>query len=126
MLINEPHFDFGCLTLLVQDEAPGLQVRQPAGAWVDILPREGQVVVNCGRLIELWTSGRIVACEHRVLSQNREQFSIPFFYKPRLDCEIAPLADAGWFEHSCTAPTFGRHCRGCGGYSAKGRVGERV
>jgi isopenicillin N synthase-like dioxygenase len=71
MIISESHFDFGCLTLLVQDEAPGLQVRLRGGAWADILPREGHVVVICGRLLELWTSGRVVACEHRVLSPNR-------------------------------------------------------
>jgi isopenicillin N synthase-like dioxygenase len=91
VIVSEPHVDFGCLTLLVQDEAPGLQVRLPSGAWADVLPREGQIVVNFGRLLALWTSGRIVACEHRVLSPNRERFSIPFFYEPRLDYEITPL-----------------------------------
>jgi isopenicillin N synthase-like dioxygenase len=91
VIVSEPHVDFGCLTLLVQDEAPGLQVRLPSGAWADVLPREGQIVVNFGRLLALWTSDRIVACKHRVLSPNRERFSIPFFYEPRLDYEITPL-----------------------------------
>lgn len=95
IIVSEPHVDFGCLTLLVQDEAPGLQVTLPGGTWADIPPREGHVVVNFGKLFSLWTGCRIVACEHRVLSPNCERFSIPFFYEPRLDYEIAPLPHAG-------------------------------
>ena len=91
MIVSEPHVDFGCLTQLLQDITPGLQVRLPGGSWVDILPREGQLVVNCGRLLATWTGGRTIACEHRVLSPERERFSIPFFFEPRLDWQIAPL-----------------------------------
>ena len=32
---------------------------------------------------------------HRVVSPGRERFSIPFFYEPRVDAEIAPLPLAG-------------------------------
>jgi isopenicillin N synthase-like dioxygenase len=90
------------------------------------LPREGQIVVNFGRLLALWTCGRIVACEHRVLSPNRERFSIPFFYELRLDYEITPLplGDAAPFAPSYTATMYGRHRRGCNACSGIGRAGE--
>jgi isopenicillin N synthase-like dioxygenase len=91
MIVSEPHVDFGCLTLLLQDSTPGLQVRLPGGSWIDVLPREGRLVVNCGRLLATWTGGRAIACEHRVLSPERPRFSIPFFFEPRLDWQIAPL-----------------------------------
>ncbi|MEM7379133.1 MAG: 2-oxoglutarate and iron-dependent oxygenase domain-containing protein, partial [Pseudomonadota bacterium] len=35
---SAPHRDFGCLTLLAQDDVGGLQVQTPAGAWVDAPP----------------------------------------------------------------------------------------
>jgi isopenicillin N synthase-like dioxygenase len=83
------------MSILVPDATRAGRGAGPAGApavgCVGERISEGQVVVNFGRLLALWTSGRIVACEHRVLSPNRERFSIPFFYEPKLDYEIAPL-----------------------------------
>ncbi len=79
------------MTLLGQDGSGGLQAKLPDGAWVDVPPLEGGLVVNFGTLLEQLTAGRIRATEHRVLSPGRERFSIPFFYAPRLDAEIGPL-----------------------------------
>jgi isopenicillin N synthase-like dioxygenase len=31
------------------------------------------------------------ATEHRVIGFGQERFSIPFFYEPRVDLEVAPL-----------------------------------
>jgi len=90
-IISESHVDFGFMTLLVQDEVDGLQARMPDGAWIDVLPVEGHIVVNFGKLLERWTSGRIRATEHRVLASGRERFSLPFFYEPHVDAEISPL-----------------------------------
>jgi len=42
-------------------------------------------------VLERWTGGRIKATEHRVIGPERERFSIPFFYEPRVDARIAPL-----------------------------------
>jgi isopenicillin N synthase-like dioxygenase len=100
MVAIEEHADYGFLTLLQQHEVPGLQVRAPGGAWLDVSPIEGALVVNFGRLLERWTAGRLRATAHRVLSPGRERFSIPFFYEPRVDAKIAPLplADAEPFE----------------------------
>ena len=94
-VISEAHADFGFMTLLVQDGIDGLQVRMPDDRWVDIPAVEGCIVVNFGRLLERWTSGRVRATEHRVVSPGRERFSLPFFYEPRVDAEIAPLSFVG-------------------------------
>ena len=49
---SAPHKDFGCLTLLAQDDVGGLQVQTPAGHWVDAPPREGALVVNVASVVE--------------------------------------------------------------------------
>lgn len=95
MVAIEAHADYGFLTLLQQHEVSGLQVRAPDGAWLEITPRDGTLVVNFGKLMERWTAGRLRATQHRVLSPGCERFSIPFFYEPRVDAVIAPLPLAG-------------------------------
>ncbi len=99
-ILSEPHFDFGCLTLLVQDDVEGLQAHVSDGSWVDVPPVEGRIVVNFGTLLARWTAGRIRATEHRVVCRGRERFSLPFFYEPRVDAEIKPLSlpDAPIFD----------------------------
>jgi isopenicillin N synthase-like dioxygenase len=93
------------VTLLAQDGVPGLQARGRDGAWIDIPPIEGTLAINFGGLVERWTGGRIRATEHRVISPNRERFSIPFFYEPRVDAVIAPLDDTADF----TPFSYGDH-----------------
>ena len=48
---SAPHKDFGCLTLLAQDDVGGLQVQTPAGQWVDAPPRKDAFVVNVGDML---------------------------------------------------------------------------
>jgi isopenicillin N synthase-like dioxygenase len=90
------HVDSGILTLLAQDGVGGLQAKNRTGSWIDIPAADDALVVNFGRLLELWTGGDIRATEHRVLSTGRERYSIPFFYEPGVDALIAPLKGAAF------------------------------
>lgn len=90
-LIGGAHVDSGFVTLLAQDGVEGLQAQTHAGDWIDVPPADGTLAVNFGKLLDRWTGGRVRATMHRVLSPERERFSIPFFYEPRPDAEIAPL-----------------------------------
>jgi isopenicillin N synthase-like dioxygenase len=94
-VILDVHADFGIVTLLAQDGMEGLQARMPDGAWVDVPPVEGTLVVNFGKLLERLTGGHIRATRHRVLSAGRERFSVPFFYEPRADARLVALPITG-------------------------------
>lgn len=94
-LIGGAHVDSGFVTLLAQDGVEGLQAQTHAGDWIDVPPADGTLAVNFGKLLDRWTGGRVRATMHRVLSPERERFSIPFFYEPRADAEIAPLPIEG-------------------------------
>ena len=87
------HTDSGFLTLLLQDDVGGLQVQPSDGRWVDVPPAgAGVLVCNLGEVAELASAGYLKATPHRVLSSGRERVSVPFFYNPRLEAVVRPLA----------------------------------
>ncbi|MDF2095206.1 isopenicillin N synthase family dioxygenase [Aquibaculum arenosum] len=100
LLAGKAHVDSGFVTLLQQHGVSGLQAQLPDGSWHDVPPQEGGLVVNFGKLLERWTGGRIRATPHRILANEAERFSIPFFYEPAAEARIAPLplAQAERFE----------------------------
>ncbi|QKC97187.1 isopenicillin N synthase family dioxygenase [Mesorhizobium sp. NZP2298] len=94
-IIGREHADSGFVTLLAQDGVEGLQAKNRAGEWIDVPPANGTLAVNFGQLLERWTGGRVRATRHRVIAPKTTRFSIPFFYEPRVDAEIAPLPLSG-------------------------------
>ncbi|MEW5808969.1 MAG: 2-oxoglutarate and iron-dependent oxygenase domain-containing protein [Actinomycetota bacterium] len=84
------HTDYECFTLL-KPTAPGLEVQNGAGDWVDVPPVEGTFVVNIGDLLELWTNGAFVATSHRVRRVCEERYSFPLFFNVDYDTWVAPL-----------------------------------
>lgn len=93
---SAPHKDFGCLTLLAQDDVGGLQVRTPAGQWVDAPPREDAFVVNVGDMLHRLSNSKLLSTPHRVINASgRERFSVPFFFDPHVSARIAPLPGTG-------------------------------
>lgn len=86
------HTDFECITLLVQD-APGLELRNRAGQWLDAPSDEGRVVVLLGDMIERWTNGYYRATGHRVRNTNEKRMSIVMFFAVDDSVKVAPLPD---------------------------------
>jgi isopenicillin N synthase-like dioxygenase len=104
-LVHEPrpgqlragaHTDFGSLTLLLTDDAPGgLQVLAKSGAWIDVPHVPGGFVVNIGDLMAQWTNDRWVSTMHRVVTpavgSASRRLSAAFFHQPNDDALITPL-----------------------------------
>ena len=89
---SAPHTDFGCLTILTQDDIGGLQVKTPKGNWIDAPKIPGTFVVNVGDMLHRWSNGRLLSTPHRVINQSgKERFSCPFFFDPNVATTIAPL-----------------------------------
>ncbi|KAL3477103.1 hypothetical protein BJX99DRAFT_246419 [Aspergillus californicus] len=88
------HTDFGCVTLLLQDEVDGLQVLdKPSGQWIDVQPIPGAYVINLGNLMMRMANDRYKSNTHWVINKSgRERYSIPFFFSgnPDYSCECLP------------------------------------
>ncbi len=93
---SAPHTDFGFITLLAQDAVGGLQVQSADGDWLDVPYKPGAFVLNTGEMARRWSNGRLLATPHRVINRTgRERYSVPFFYDPHMNTQIAPLACCG-------------------------------
>jgi isopenicillin N synthase-like dioxygenase len=87
------HKDSELLTMLLQDEQRGLQVRTERG-WVDVPPVAGTFVVNIGEQLELASDGYLRATVHRVVAPpaGTERLSVAFFLGARLDASVPVLS----------------------------------
>lgn len=85
-----PHTDYGCLTLLATDGSPGLEVQTRHDGWLPVSAAPGTFIINFGEMLQMWTNGRVVATPHRVIGGTQERISIPFFFNPRFDANVAP------------------------------------
>ena len=84
------HTDYECFTILLTT-APGLEVCNGRGDWIQAPPVEGAFVVNIGDLLEIWSNGEFVATSHRVRKVQEDRYSFPLFFCCDYHTEIAPL-----------------------------------
>lgn len=89
------HTDYGTLTLLRQDDAPGgLQVTGTDGEWHDVPSTPGAYVVNVGDALERWTNDRWRSTLHRVVTPPLDagadctRRSMAFFHNANWDAAI--------------------------------------
>jgi isopenicillin N synthase-like dioxygenase len=99
------HSDFGSLTILAMNDAPGgLQVKMPDGSWQDVKARRGQFIVNIGDMMQRWTNDVWRSTLHRVANPAPEDWgrsrrqTFGFFLHPNYDAEIASLPGCGTAE----------------------------
>ncbi len=87
----QTHTDYGLLTLLVQDDCAGLQVR--AGSeWIDVPAGRETIICNLGDMLDRMTEGRYRSTPHRVRNAtNRDRISLPFFYDPSWNAEVVAI-----------------------------------
>jgi isopenicillin N synthase-like dioxygenase len=96
------HHDAGFLTLLLQHDVGGLQVRNPDGEWIVVPPRRDAFVVNLGEMLQEMTGNYFVATTHRVLADEARQSSA-YFHGPDLTTALRPLALAPSFAAAVAA-----------------------
>jgi isopenicillin N synthase-like dioxygenase len=83
------HTDYEFFTIL-KPTAPGLEVMNGAGVWIDAPPEADAFIINIGDMLEAWTNGVFAATSHRVRKVAGERYSFPFFATCDYDTVVAP------------------------------------
>ena len=103
------HGDINLITLLMGASAGGLQVLRNDGEWIDAIPKEDELVINVGDMLERLTNNKLRSTIHRVANPPKEKwstprFSIPFFMHPRSDMKLNCLPECIDDEHPQAYP----------------------
>ncbi|KAK6921619.1 Non-hem dioxygenase N-terminal domain [Dillenia turbinata] len=73
------HTDPGVLTVLMENEVGGLQIKHGDG-WVDVKPIRGGLVINVGDILQILSNDEYKSVEHRVLANS--------YQEPRLSAAV--------------------------------------
>ncbi|KAF5940622.1 hypothetical protein HYC85_021789 [Camellia sinensis] len=85
-----PHSDYGFLTLLLQDEVPGLQI-QFQQKWLTIEPIPNSFVVNVGDHLEIFSNGRYKSVLHRaIVNPTKSRISVASLHSVPLKTILRP------------------------------------
>ena len=86
------HIDYGFLTILLQDNLGGLEVKNTDSKWISAPIIPGTFLINIGHMIQRWTNDYYEATVHRVIPPEHEtRCSLPFFFEPNFDTVVVPL-----------------------------------
>jgi isopenicillin N synthase-like dioxygenase len=85
------HTDYGLLTILLQDEIDGLEVKSKSG-WIAAPPIPGSFICNIGDMLDRMTRGVYRSTPHRVRNiSGRDRMSFPFFFDPNFFADVRPI-----------------------------------
>jgi len=90
------HEDINTITLLLGAEEAGLELLDRDGNWLPVRPREGELAVNVGDMLQRLTNHVLRSTTHRVVNPAPERrgvarYSMPFFLHFRPDHVIETL-----------------------------------
>lgn len=91
------HTDYTSFTLLATEPVRGLQIVAPDGTWIDVIPAPGNLLMNVGDLLAIWTNDAWPSTLHRVvpmqLGADPVRRTSAWFHYPDLDVVVEPLID---------------------------------
>ena len=92
------HEDINTITLLLGAEEAGLQLLDRDGNWMPVTPREGELAVNIGDMLQRLTNNLLRSTTHRVVNppperRGHSRYSMPFFLHFRPDFLVETLPD---------------------------------
>ena len=85
---SSPHTDWGFLTVIHQNNVPGLQF-YINNRWTDVLPSPRSLLINGGDFLHLLSEGRYMSPVHRVISpMETHRYSFVLFFYPNHNTRI--------------------------------------
>ena len=88
------HEDINLITLLLSGSKPGLQAKDAAGNWHEIVCDAGMITINNGDMLAMTSDNYFPSTTHRVINpdakQNQSRYSMPMFLHPRPEVLLKP------------------------------------
>ena len=117
------HTDAGAITILLQDEISGLQVRHN-GTWKTITNENNSLIINVGDLVQVWSNDQYKAPLHRVLANSqKDRFSAAFFMNPTSSTNCIPKTSGKPLYRTVNWGEF-RSARAAGDYANLGNEAQ--
>lgn len=87
------HVDFSWITLTLEDDTGGLEIRTPDKRWIAVEPEAGTLLVHTGEILAFATHGHVCSTPHRVVNRlsDRPRLSLPVFLNPSLQTIVTPI-----------------------------------
>jgi len=113
--LNE-HKDLSTITLLIQSNKGGLQVKHKAtGTWLNVPNIDNMLLMNTGDVMQMWSNGIFPSTEHRVIIPNDDtdraatqpRYSLVFFCTPNWDTSLKPLVPIPTMHSEYDSKKFG-------------------
>jgi isopenicillin N synthase-like dioxygenase len=107
------HTDWGMITILLQDDVGGLEVRTVDGAWIAAPPIPSSFVINLGDMVPEVTEGLYTSNYHRVRNNDthRDRFSVATFFNPPADYVFDTAPTCRKAGYTPNPRTFGDHIK---------------
>jgi len=98
------HEDINLITILPAATAPGLQVRDVAGAWHDVPVDPGSLAINAGDMLQMASGGYYKSTTHQVVNplgedSSKPRLSMPLFLHPHPDVRLSETHTARSYLH---------------------------
>ncbi|KAH7279507.1 hypothetical protein KP509_37G022100 [Ceratopteris richardii] len=88
------HKDSVALTILLQGDVEGLEVKSKDGEWIIVKPNPDAFVINVGDVMQVYSNDKYQSIEHRVVvNKNVERYSFPFFFRPAHWVDLCPIPE---------------------------------
>jgi len=92
------HEDINTITLLLGAEEAGLQLLDRDGNWLPVTPKQGELAVNIGDMLQRLSNNVLRSTTHRVVNppperRGHSRYSMPFFLHFRPDFLIETLPE---------------------------------
>ncbi|MCA0044452.1 isopenicillin N synthase family dioxygenase [Celeribacter litoreus] len=93
-------YDYGALTLVLTDQAEGIQFQSRDGTWRELPHDPGDLIVMVGDVLMHWTNDQYRSVPHRMSHQSKIRHLAAFYLYPNSESMIAPLPTTGAPRHA--------------------------
>jgi len=95
------HEDINLITLLPAQSSAGLEAKDAQGNWCSVEYEAGDIVVNVGDMLQMFTGGDYLSTTHRVVNPEDngvDRIAMPVFMHPSADFDLGQMTAGEYLD----------------------------